>query len=538
MKKIRISHSQLENILLIGLLAFAPLSLASVHTWAYCTIAIVSLILFNIHFLGARQEARGDRGGTSSLSPLASSPNLCHPERGSLPKADDRVEGSSALLNVLKIPISIAALIFLFINLLYIIPLPAIIVKSLSPIASSLRSTYMLDPANWQTLSIYPRATIGYLVKITSYFMVFLVVVAKISVSGERRTTNDEQRTPSYQYVQLGALCAVLSILFHSLSDFNLHIPANALYFTIMLAIVTGLSTNNRIRTTNDERQERDYNFTGLLVNSIIIIGFTIAVFGIIQRLSYNGKIYWVISRPGSHFGPYVNYDHYAGYMEMCVFLAVSFFIGKISSSSVVRIKKLKERIIWLSSREANTTLIYLFLAIVMATALFMTTSRGGIMSFLAALAVFYFVCLISAARKTRNRILLASVLLIILAIVMFAWVGPEETIGKFKALQAMIKTFIKERAILSEIRPHMWKDTFNLIKDYPVFGTGLGTYVSAFTKYRTFPAHYGLLIYAHNDYLQLIAEVGIFGVVFIVGFLAWYFRKFRECFRRLREIR
>ncbi|MGB2601486.1 MAG: O-antigen ligase family protein [Candidatus Omnitrophota bacterium] len=503
MKKINLSRSQVEDIFLIGLLLFAPLALASVHTWAYCTIAIVALLLFNLHFLG-------NLSGTQHPAP------------------------STQLLGVLRVPISIGALIFLIINLLYLVPFPAAVIKLLSPSAYNLRETYMLDPAKWQTLSIYPRDTVGYLLKIVSYIMVFLVVVSKIW-NNTQNNSNDHSSPiahhTSHAYIQLGVLCSILSILFHSLCDFNLHIPANALYFTVMVAIAVGLHTKNEQRATNND-------FVNLLTNSIIIIGFAIAVFGIIQRLSYNGKIYWLIEKAGSHFGPYVNYDHYAGYMEMCIFLAVSFFIGKISSSSVVRIKKLKERIIWLSSREANTTLIYLFLAIVMATALFMTTSRGGIMSFLAALAVFYFTCVISATRRTRNRMLLASVLLIILAIVMFAWVGPEETIGKFKVLQAMIKTFIKERAILSEIRPHMWKDTFNLIKDYPVFGTGLGTYVSAFTKYRTFSAHYGLLRYAHNDYLQLIAEIGIFGGSFILAFIVWYIRRFRECFRRLKEIK
>jgi O-antigen ligase len=40
--------------------------------------------------------------------------------------------------------------------------------------------------------------------------------------------------------VTLGAMTGILAILVHSLVDFNLHIPANALLFTVLSAIVVG----------------------------------------------------------------------------------------------------------------------------------------------------------------------------------------------------------------------------------------------------------------------------------------------------------
>jgi len=40
--------------------------------------------------------------------------------------------------------------------------------------------------------------------------------------------------------ITLGAMSGVTAILVHSISDFNLHIPANALLFTILAAIVAG----------------------------------------------------------------------------------------------------------------------------------------------------------------------------------------------------------------------------------------------------------------------------------------------------------
>jgi O-antigen ligase len=127
--------------------------------------------------------------------------------------------------------------------------------------------------------------------------------------------------------------------------------------------------------------------------------------------------------------------------------------------------------------------------------------------------------------------------MVIVLIVIMVLWIGPESTVNRFIALKNIVRYFINERAILSEIRPYFWKDTLVLIKDFPVWGTGLGTYAEIFQKYRTFDEAWGFLRYAHNDYLQFIAETGAFGGVFLIGFLLWYIRRFREGLRKLKEL-
>ncbi len=482
----RFDRNTLIYSFLVALLAFAPLALASVNTWAYCVIAIAALILFDLEFLN----------------------------------------NTNALKRVFSIPVSIALTVFLAAVILYIIPLPVELIKILSPAAYGIKQTYMINPASWQPLSLYPRATMIMVIKLVSYLMVFLVIVSKIT-GGDK----EHDKLSSYHvYIMFGALTSVLSLLFHSMSDFNLNIPANALYFTVYLAIVAGISASRG--------RGCDVLFLKKLVDSIVLIGFIIAVFAIIQKLSWNGKIYWLISIKGGNFGPYVNYDHFAGFMEMCTFLAIANFIARISASSFVYMKKLKEKIVWFSTKEANKMLIYLFFAVVMTTSLFLSTSRGGIMSFCAALSVFYFVSVICAEKKKRIRILSASLLVVVLIVIMALWIGPEETVDRFKMLNKVVRFFIKEKSILSELRPYFWQDTINMIKDFPVFGTGLGTFSYIFQKYRTFTETSGFLRYAHNDYLQLLAEMGALGGTFIIGFFIWYFKRFIECVRELKKLR
>lgn len=68
------------------------------------------------------------------------------------------------------------------------------------------------------------------------------------------------------------------------------------------------------------------------IVRVVMMTGFGLALFGIIQHFAGNGKLYWVreLTQGGSLFGPYVNHNHFAGYMEMVIPLttAISWRIG------------------------------------------------------------------------------------------------------------------------------------------------------------------------------------------------------------------
>lgn len=86
----------------------------------------------------------------------------------------------------------------------------------------------------------------------------------------------------------------------------------------------------------------------------------------------------------------------------------------------------------------------------------------------------------------------------------------------------------LKEAATIRELpgkdisydsRIQMWQGTLALIADHPLWGTGPGTYVSSFPPYR--PAGLAWLIdYAHNDYLQVAAEMGLPALVMLVGMI------------------
>src|ERR1700682_701683 len=59
-------------------------------------------------------------------------------------------------------------------------------------------------------------------------------------------------------------------------------------------------------------------------------------------------------------------------------------------------------------------------------------------------------------------------------------------------------------------LRPIVWKDSLNMVRDFPLFGVGLGGWPEIFPHYQTGPWNEYYFREAHNDYLQYITETGL----------------------------
>jgi O-antigen ligase len=70
--------------------------------------------------------------------------------------------------------------------------------------------------------------------------------------------------------------------------------------------------------------------------------------------------------------------------------------------------------------------------------------------------------------------------------------------------------------------RTAIWRDTVRIAADFPLFGTGYGTFAEVYPSYQT--AHPGREVrHAHNDWLQLAAEGGLAGSVAVLVLVGSY---------------
>jgi O-antigen ligase len=170
-----------------------------------------------------------------------------------------------------------------------------------------------------------------------------------------------------------------------------------------------------------------------------------------------------------------------------------------------------------------------------MVGSLFLSKSRGGIISFALAFIVFALVCVGISPRTRKAKLFIVAFFVLGLFIAMIIWLGPEVTINRFRQLGVMVRHIMEGRESVYLLRPYMWIDTLKIIGHFPLVGAGIGAYSNIFIIERSFSASWGFLVYAHQDYLHLLAEMGAVGASYLILFFVWYIRRFRACLKRLR---
>ena len=200
-----------------------------------------------------------------------------------------------------------------------------------------------------------------------------------------------------------------------------------------------------------------------LLVRTITVFGFFLAIFGLTQSFTSPDKVYWMRELPQSQaFGPFINRHHFAGYME----LALALPLGLVFTGAIEKEKKF----------------IYLFAAGLMAVALIMTNSRGGIISLLAELL--FLVATMGLRRHRRHKkksdteerrprfksAALKAGLALAMVVALFAGVV---LLGGEDALTRVVGSVNTDDPTTG--RAHFWSVTVDIIKTHPWIGTGLG---------------------------------------------------------------
>ncbi len=256
--------------------------------------------------------------------------------------------------------------------------------------------------------------------------------------------------------------------------------PPMALYWSF--SILSYIATFFLVRELGWRFAERPW----VTVIPLLVVGFVEAVFGMIQVSAG-----WPNAQAT---GTYTNRDHFSGMLEMLLPLAVMFGWSILQRRREHFEQSLSPALqvcsVWATAALFLVAIVY-------------SLSRMGF--FVAICSLFVALSLSFGPRlPSKNFRTIGLTALALGALALFIFLPPDQLIARFADMASSGK-------ITPDARVYFWKETLSLIDEFRWFGCGLGGFESSFLKYQA--AMNGFRVeFAHNDYLQYLAELGIVG--------------------------
>ncbi len=226
-----------------------------------------------------------------------------------------------------------------------------------------------------------------------------------------------------------------------------------------------------------------------------------LATFALVQKLTWNGRIYWIGPKLEDTipFGPNINYDHFAGVMELATPWLAAFAWERFRARGR---GAARDRTALLAAGGASVCLAAGLLAASKTAAVLLPLG-------LSALALW-------TAQGVRRRILVSGGLAALWsAVALVLAITPLG--GRVRYLLEVLG-----RGLSSFDRIVGWRCALGMLRDFPLTGAGFGAFRQVFPRY--LPAgESDLWLQLHNDYLEVLVDGGIVAGL-LVAWLAWGF--------------
>ncbi len=249
------------------------------------------------------------------------------------------------------------------------------------------------------------------------------------------------------------------------------------------------------------------------LALALTFFGVALSTFALIQHFTWSGRFFWFrAAYAEAPFGPFVNRNHFAGYLELLLPWPV---------------------IVMLSRRRWEEKFFYGFAAAWITMTAVFSQSRGGMVSILAQLIFLAAFSLRGAQDEayevTRRRQIGAFLLragavgaLVAALAVGVNWLGNERVSERVSLKEALEKsgTYFSALSTYSGNRLELWRDGWALFRAQPLTGAGLGAFQTVFPAFNKQDNPGLITSQVHNDYLQVLTDGGIIGGMIALWFL------------------
>ena len=236
------------------------------------------------------------------------------------------------------------------------------------------------------------------------------------------------------------------------------------------------------------------------LLKWIAAITGAMAVFGLVQWLASNGKFFWFYDYPLTNTyqrikGAFTNRNHFAEFMALGCAPLLLWTLKTLEHRSVTA-RNFGHR----AARNNTDTLLgvlLLLMGVLVFAALF-SLSRGGTVAL--GVSMIVILSLLLRAGRLSGRMVGILLGMSLVAGSLFLMFGTEKVANRLDNWE-------------SDERLAVWEANLKIVRDFPLFGTGLGSHGEACPIYYDPP--YGEVEFTHaeNSYLQVASECGLLGL-------------------------
>lgn len=263
------------------------------------------------------------------------------------------------------------------------------------------------------------------------------------------------------------------------------------------------------------------------LMSAATAVGAAVAFFGLVQRLTWNGLIYW--SEPtygGQPFGPFICRNNAGGFLELTLAAAVGLLLWRLKTIAPPMARSshghgrrpptpqpFLQRVTWLAAN-LEAPLLYAGAAVLLVSAgILDSLSRGSFVAM--SLGTICALLLITLATR---RATFAWVAVVIVA----GGLGLTTWLGQNGDLFARLSTLTDSTSLEHEPRLEHWRTSLQAARDFWLFGSGLGTYRYAYTRHQQSPTNVTFL-FAENQYLDALVSGGTVGLLLLLTMLGLF---------------
>jgi len=247
------------------------------------------------------------------------------------------------------------------------------------------------------------------------------------------------------------------------------------------------------------------------LMLALVLSGLVQALIAILLFASRSEYIFLFMpfSQGGRASGTFPNWDHMAGYMEMCLSVGIGLMLARMRGSRDREVSR-RQRVVAILDFVMSGKMLLRLTLIVMVIALVMTHSRMGNVAFFASLLL---VGGLGMWRNRRMRFAAFWLVLSLIAVDVFVvgqWIGVDRVVQRLQGTAVVNEDARGEETLEQRIEPA--RQALAMIRERPVAGFGGGGFYTVFPRFKNdnIPWYYD---HTHNDYVEIAADTGLVGL-------------------------